>query len=60
MTAITNALQNGAPIEKVHQFAGHSEIRTTQFYYKPSAKDAEDAASHIQIRRRPRTEGRPL
>jgi site-specific recombinase XerD len=49
-TAITNALQNGAPIEKVQQLAGHSDIRTTQLYYKPSSKDAEDAARHIQIR----------
>jgi integrase len=49
-TAITNALQNGAPIEKVQQLAGHCDIRTTQLYFAPSAKDAEDAARHIQIR----------
>lgn len=49
-TAITNALQNGAPIEKVQQLAGHSDIRTTQLYYKASTSDAEDAARHIQIR----------
>ena len=59
-TAITNALQNGALNEKVRQLAGHSDIRTTQLYYKPSAKDAETATSHIQIRRCPRTEGRHL
>lgn len=49
-TAITNALQNGAPMEKVQQLAGHCDIRTTQLYFEPSAKDAEDAARHIQIR----------
>jgi site-specific recombinase XerD len=49
-TAITNALDNGAPIEKVQQLAGHADIRTTQLYYQPSAKDSEDAARHIQIR----------
>ena len=49
-TALTNALQNGAPIEKVQQLAGHSDIRTTQLYYEASGKDAEDAARHIQIR----------
>jgi len=49
-TALTNALENGAPIEKVQQLAGHADIRTTQLYYRPSAKDSEDAARHIQIR----------
>lgn len=49
-TALTNALENGAPIEKVQQLAGHADIRTTQLYYRPGPKDAEDAARHIQIR----------
>jgi site-specific recombinase XerD len=49
-TAITNALENGAPIQKVQQLAGHADIRTTQLYYRPSAKDSEDAARHIHIR----------
>ena len=49
-TAITNALENGAPIQKVQQLAGHADIRTTQLYFHPSAKDSEDAARHIQIR----------
>jgi site-specific recombinase XerD len=49
-TAITNALENGAPIQKVQQLAGHADIRTTQLYFQASAKDSEDAARHIQIR----------
>jgi integrase/recombinase XerD len=49
-TAITNALENGAPIQKVQQLAGHADIRTTQLYYQPSAKDSEEAARHIHIR----------
>jgi integrase len=49
-TAITNAQQNGAPIQKVQRLAGHNEIRTTHLYFQPSAKDSEDAARHIQIR----------
>lgn len=49
-TAITNALENGAPIQKVQQLAGHADIRTTQLYFWPSAKDSEDAARHIHIR----------
>ena len=28
----------------------HADIRTTQLYYRPSSKDSEDAARHIQIR----------
>ena len=49
-TAITNALENGAPIQKVQQLAGHADIRTTQLYFRASAKDSADAARHIQIR----------
>jgi integrase/recombinase XerD len=49
-TALTDALENGAPIQKVQQLAGHADIRTMQLYYRPSAKDGEDAARHIQIR----------
>ena len=47
---MTNALENGAPIEKVQALAGHADIRTTRLYYRESARDAEDAARHIQIR----------
>lgn len=49
-TALTNALENGAPIEKVQALAGHADIRTTRLYYRESARDAEDAARHIHIR----------
>ena len=49
-TAITNALEHGAKMEQVQALAGHSDIRTTQLYYQPKDRDAEDAAKHIQIR----------
>ena len=49
-TAITNALEHGAKIEQVQQLAGHADIRTTQLYYQPKERDAENAARHIQIR----------
>jgi len=49
-TAITNALEHGAKMEQVQQLAGHADIRTTQLYYQPRDRDAEDAARHIQIR----------
>ena len=48
-TAITNALENGAPIQKVQQLAGQADIRTTQPYLQTTAKDSEDAARNIQI-----------
>jgi site-specific recombinase XerD len=49
-TAITNALEHGAKMEQVQQLAGHADIRTTQLYFAPGPKDAEEAARHIQIR----------
>lgn len=49
-TAITNALEHGAKMEQVQQLAGHADIRTTQLYFQPSPRDAEEAARHIQIR----------
>jgi hypothetical protein len=29
--------------------AGRADIRTTRLYFRPSAKDSEDAVRHIQI-----------
>ena len=49
-TAITNALEHGAKMEQVQQLAGHADIRTTQLYFQPGPRDAEEAARHIQIR----------
>lgn len=49
-TAITNALEHGAKMEQVQQLAGHADIRTTQLYFQPRDRDAEEAARHIQIR----------
>ena len=49
-TAINDAIRNGATMYDVREFAGHIDIRTTQLYYRPSSKDSEDAARHIQIR----------
>jgi site-specific recombinase XerD len=49
-TAITNALEHGARMEQVQQLAGHAQITTTQMYFAPKDRDAEDAARHIQIR----------
>ena len=48
-TALTNAAQNGAPLTKVKQLAGHADIRTTALYYQPTEKDSEEAARHIHI-----------
>ena len=44
-SAMASVLENGAPIEKVQQLAGHADIRTTQLY-----ADREGAARHVQIR----------
>ena len=49
-TALTNALENGAPIQKVQQLAGHADIRTTQLYYRPSSKDKETRPGTSEIR----------
>jgi len=49
-SAITNALEHGAPMHLVQAFAGHASVRTTELYYEKKEKDAEDAAKYIQIR----------
>ena len=49
-TAITDAIRNGAHMHEVREFAGHSDIRTTELYYSRREEDAEMAARRIQIR----------
>ena len=49
-TAITDAIRNGAHMHEVREFAGHSDIRTTELYYSRREEDAESAARRIQIR----------
>jgi site-specific recombinase XerD len=49
-TAITDAIRNGAGMHEVREFAGHSDIRTTELYYARREEDAELAARRIQIR----------
>lgn len=49
-TAITDAIRNGAKMHEVREFAGHSDIRTTELYYQRRDEDAEVAARCIRIR----------
>ena len=49
-TSLNNALQHGAKVEEVQQWAGHADIRTTQEYIAYNDKDAEAAARRCQIR----------
>jgi integrase/recombinase XerD len=49
-TAITDAIRNGAGMHEVREFAGHSDIRTTELYCVRKEEDAEVAARRIQIR----------
>lgn len=49
-TAITDAIRNGANMHEVREFAGHSDIRTTELYYQRRDEDADLAARRIQIR----------
>ena len=50
-TAINDAIRNGATMHEVREFAGHSDIRTTELYFVRREEDAEVAARRIQIRR---------
>jgi integrase len=50
-TAINDAIRNGASMHEVREFAGHSDIRTTEVYFVRKEEDAEVAARRIQIRR---------
>jgi len=50
-TAINDAIRNGATMHEVREFAGHSDIRTTELYFVRKEGDAEVAARRIQIRR---------
>lgn len=49
-TAINDAIRNGASMHEVREFAGHSDIRTTEVYFIRKEEDAEVAARRIQIR----------
>jgi site-specific recombinase XerD len=49
-TAINDAIRNGAQMHEVREFAGHSDIRTTELYFVRKDEDAEVAARKIQIR----------
>jgi site-specific recombinase XerD len=53
-TAINDAIRNGAQMHEVREFAGHSDIRTTELYFVRKGEDAELAARKIQIRVRGR------
>jgi site-specific recombinase XerD len=48
-TAINDAIRNGAQMHEVREFAGHSDIRTTELYFARKEEDAEMAARRIQI-----------
>src|ERR1700728_1062328 len=50
-TEINDAIRNGATMHEVREFAGHSDIRTTELYFVRKEEDAEVAARKIQIRR---------
>jgi integrase/recombinase XerD len=49
-TAINDAIRNGAQMHEVREFAGHSDIRTTEIYFARKEEDGEMAARRIHIR----------
>jgi site-specific recombinase XerD len=49
-TAINDAIRNGASMHEVREFAGHSDIRTTELYFLRKEEDGEVAARRIEIR----------
>ncbi len=49
-TAINDAIRNGATMHEVREFAGHSDIRTTELYLVRKEEDAEVVARKIEIR----------
>jgi integrase len=49
-TAINDAIRNGAQMHEVREFAGHSDIRTTELYFVRKEEDGVAAARRIQIR----------
>jgi hypothetical protein len=49
-TATNDAIRNGATMHEVREFAGHSDIRTTEVYFVREEEDADVAARRIQIR----------
>lgn len=49
-TAINDAIRNGAQMHEVREFAGHSDIPTTELYFVRKEEDAEMAAQRIRIR----------
>ena len=49
-TAINDAIRNGAAMHEVREFAGHSDIRTTEIYFNRKEEDGEVAARKIGIR----------
>jgi site-specific recombinase XerD len=49
-SAINDAIRNGAAMHEVREFAGHSDIRTTEIYFVRKEEDGEVAARKIGIR----------
>jgi integrase len=49
-TAINDAIRNGAQMHEVREFAGHSDIRTTELNFNRREEDGEVAARKIGIR----------